>query len=278
MTITLKSLFSKYKFEISLTFTLLTMESILLVLIPYCIGLSIDSLNNNAFQGIYILAMVLFLILIISTCRRLYDTRVYSRIYALLCTSMIKHYKKNEVDTSTIVTRSTLVKELVDFFEHDLTEAYTSLIGIIGAIVMIFYLNSMVFLICLLSIILIFFVYKASEKKIFNENSHLNAELENRLNIIKSKNLFLMNHFRKITRSMIRLSDIESYNYAIIQVVIALVILGALFIGVKSDLTTGSIFAMLAYVLDFSLEVLILPIIFQQFIRLKEITSRINKG
>jgi ABC-type multidrug transport system fused ATPase/permease subunit len=276
MNITLNNLFSKYKFEISLTFTLLTIESILLVLIPYSIGLSIDSLNNDSFRGIYILALVLFLILIISTGRRLYDTRVYSRIYALLCTNMIKNYKKNAVDTSTVVTRSSLIKELVDFFEHDLTEAYTSLIGIIGAIVMIFYLNHIVFLICLVSLILIFFVYKVSEKKIFNENSNLNTELENRLNIIKSKNLFLMNHFRKITRSMIKLSDIESYNYMVIQVIIALVILGALFIGVKSDLTIGSIFSMLAYVLDFSLEVLILPIIFQQFIRLKEITARIN--
>jgi ABC-type multidrug transport system fused ATPase/permease subunit len=276
MNITLNNLFSKYKFEISLTFTLLTIESILLVLIPYSIGLSIDSLNNDSFRGIYILALVLFLILIMSTGRRLYDTRVYSRIYALLCTNMIKNYKKNAVDTSTIVTRSSLIKELVDFFEHDLTEAYTSLIGIIGAIVMIFYLNHIVFLICLVSLILIFFVYKVSEKKIFNENSNLNTELENRLNIIKSKNLFLMNHFRKITRSMIKLSDIESYNYVVFQVVIALVILGALFIGVKSDLTIGSIFSMLAYVLDFSLEVLILPIIFQQFIRLKEITARIN--
>lgn len=248
----------------------------MLVLIPYSIGLSIDSLNNDSFRGIYILALVLFLILIMSTGRRFYDTRVYSRIYALLCTNMIKNYKKNAVDTSTIVTRSSLIKELVDFFEHDLTEAYTSLIGIIGAIVMIFYLNHIVFLICLVSLILIFFVYKVSEKKIFNENSNLNTELENRLNIIKSKNLFLMNHFRKITRSMIKLSDIESYNYVVFQVVIALVILGALFIGVKSDLTIGSIFSMLAYVLDFSLEVLILPIIFQQFIRLKEITARIN--
>lgn len=77
---------------------------------------------------------------------------------------------------------------------------------------------------------------------------------------------------------MIRLSDIESYNYILIQILIAFVIIGALFIGVKAKLSTGEIFAMLTYVLNFSFEVLTLPIIFGQTIRLKEIIYRINKG
>ncbi len=278
MKISLKNLFSKYRMQILVTFILLTIESILLVLIPYAIGLSIDSLTNNNFDGLYILGSILFLILIFSTARRLYDTRVYSKIYALLCTSMIKKHKKDEVDTSIIVTRSTLIKELVDFFEHDLTEAYTSLVGILGALLMVFFISKTVFIICLVSMLLIFLVYILSEKKIFDENSILNTELEDRLNVIKNRNIFLVNHFRKIARSMVKLSDIESYNYIAIQLLIAVIIFGALFIGIESNLSTGEIFAMLTYVLNFSFEVLILPLIFQQFIRLKEITTRINKS
>lgn len=277
MKISLKTLYLKYKLQISFTFILLSIESILLVLIPYGIGLCIDSLTNNTTDGIYILGGILFSILIFSTTRRLYDTRVYSKIYALVGISLIKNHKKNSVDTSKIITRSSLIQELIDFFEHDLTQAYTSLIGIIGALAMVYYLNTIIFVICLVSIFFIFIIYKLSEKKIFNENSNLNYELENRLIKIKQKNIFLVNHFRNITKSMIRLSDIESYNYVFIQVLIAIVLFAALFIGIEENLTAGNIFAMLTYVLNFSFEVLTLPIIFQQFIRLQEITTRINK-
>lgn len=277
MKVSLRNLFLKYKIQILFTFFLLTIESVLLVFIPYAIGLSIDSLSNGTFKGLYILGFVLLLILIFSTSRRIYDTRVYSKVYALLCTKLIKNHKKKNIDTSIIVTRSNLVQELVDFFEHNLTEAYTSLIGIFGALLMILYLDAYVFAVCLVSIIMISIIYQLSEKKIFKENEKLNTELENRLNTIKNKNIFLVNHFRRIAHSMIRLSDIESYNYIVIQILIGTVIFSALFIGVRSNLSAGDIFAMLTYVLNFSFEVLTLPIIFQQFIRLKEITNRINK-
>jgi ABC-type multidrug transport system fused ATPase/permease subunit len=274
--ITLKGLFLRFKWQITITFILLTFEAILIVLIPYAIGLSIDSLTQKEFDGIYILAFILLLLLIIGTARRLYDTRVYSKIYALISSTLIKKYKKEKRDPSIIVTRSTLVKELVDFFEHDLTEAYISLVGIVGALVMISFINIYVFLLSLGSFLLIFLIYGLSEKKIFTENANLNRELENRLNIIHGRNIFIVPHFKKIVTSMVKLSDIESYNYIVIELLIAVLIITSLLIGVNADLTAGHIFSMLTYVLDFSLEVLMLPLLFQQFIRLKEITNRIN--
>lgn len=278
MNVSLKSLFLKYKIQILFTFLLLSIESFLLVIIPFSIGKAIDTLQNDSYLGIYILMAVLFSILLISTSRRLYDTRVYSKIYTLLSTSVIKDQKRRTIDTSKILTRSNLIKELVDFFEHDLTEAYTAFIGVLGALIMLWYINTYVFIICLSVIFLIYFVYSLSEKNIFNENSELNTELEKRLNIIREKNSLLISHFKRISKNMIRLSDIESYNYILIQILIAFVIIGALFIGVKAKLSTGEIFAMLTYVLNFSFEVLTLPIIFGQTIRLKEIIYRINKG
>lgn len=278
MKVSLKTLYLKYKTQISFTFILLTLESCLLAIIPLGIGLSIDSLKQDNFKGLYILLAILFSILLISTIRRLYDTRIYSKIYALLCSSLIKNHKKEKINTSIIVTRSNLIKELVDFFEHDLTEAYTSLIGILAAFTMIFYLNVNIFILCFFSIIIIGSIYKLSENSIYEKNKELNSELEKRLTVISNKNIFIIPHLKKITKNMIKLSDIESYNYIFIQILITLILVAALFIGIESGLSTGSLFAILTYVLNFSFEILTLPIIFQQFIRLKEITTRINKG
>ena len=278
MKLSIKGLFLKYKMPISLTFLLLSLEAILLVLIPYALGLGIDSLSQDRFDGIYVLGVILFLLLLISTGRRLYDTRVYSKIYALLGVCLIKAHKKDQQEDSVIVTRSTLIKELVDFFEHDLTKAYTSLIGIVGALGMIIYLQLYVFLFCVVLMALIYWVYSLSQEKIFSYNAELNHELEKRLTMINRKNIFLVGHFKRIASSMIKLSDIESYNYVLIQLLIGLLLMGSLFIGMNAELSTGDIFALLTYVLNFSFEVLTLPVIFQQFIRLQEITSRISKG
>lgn len=164
MNVSLKSLFLKYKIQILFTFLLLSIESFLLVIIPFSIGKAIDTLQNDSYLGIYILMAVLFSILLISTSRRLYDTRVYSKIYTLLSTSVIKDQKRRTIDTSKILTRSNLIKELVDFFEHDLTEAYTAFIGVLAALIMLWYINTYVFIICLSVIFLIYFVYSLSEK------------------------------------------------------------------------------------------------------------------
>jgi ABC-type multidrug transport system fused ATPase/permease subunit len=276
MNISLKFLFYKYKVAISTTFLLLTFEAILLAMIPFGIGIAIDSLVKYDLEGIYILTGILFVILFVSTIRRMYDTRVYSTIYSILSTSLIKKHKKQNIDTSIVVTRSSMVQELVDVFEHDLTNAYTSLVGVFTALLMIFYINTAVALICIFAILLIILVYLLSEVKIYEENAKLNSELENRLNIINKNNIFLIPHFRKIKNSMVRLSDIESYNYIMIQILIAVMIISSIFIGMDMRLSVGEIFALVTYVLNFSFEILTLPVIFQQFIRLKEITTRIN--
>ncbi len=75
---------------------------------------------------------------------------------------------------------------------------------------------------------------------------------------------------------MIPLSDLESYDYIAVQLLIGTLIITSVFFGISAQLSTGAIFAMVTYLLDFSFEVLTLPLIFQQFIRLKEITNRID--
>ena len=277
MKISIKTLFVRYKFQIIITFFLLSIESILLIFIPYSMGLALDSLVEKELEGLYVLGGVLLGILFFSTTRRLYDTRVYSTIYARLATLLIKEHKRKEVDESVIVMRSALVKELVDFFEYDLTKAFTSIVGVFGALFIIFYINVYVFLICIFSFLLVYLVYMLSQDKIYLTNQSLNKELENRLTVIQQRNSFMIPHFKRIAKNMIRLSDIESYNYIIIQLLIGVIITTSLFIGVESGLSTGVIFAMLTYVLNFSFEVLTLPVLFQQFIRLQEITNRINK-
>lgn len=278
MKISLKSLYKKYSLPIGITFTLLSMESLLLILIPFGIGQSIDSLNQQNYDGIYLLGSILMGVLILSTLRRFYDTRVYTKIYSLLCFRLIKSHKKDLVSTSAIVTRSHLSKELVDFFEHDLTQAFTSLVGILGALFMIGYFNIYVFYVAMSCVILMLIVYKISEPKIYLYNQQLNTELENRLHVIQSHPANVFAHLRKISRAWVRLSDLESINYIFIQLFIASSILSALFISIEVKLSTGNIFALMTYVLNFSFEILTLPIIFEQFIRLKEITHRLNKG
>lgn len=276
MNISLKALFSKYKIPISLTFFLLTVEAILLALIPFGVGIAIDKLIENNINGISILLIILFLILVVSTGRRLYDTRVYGTIYALLGSKLIKNYKQNGIDKSKILTRSNLLKELVDFFEYDLTQSYTALIGLVTALVMVFYINSYVALVCIVSLIIIALIYKLSESHIYNENSNLNNELEKRLNLIEKKNIVIVNHFRAMKSSMIKLSDIESFNFIFIQILISIMILCSIIIAIESKLSVGQIFALVTYVINFSYEIIVLPVIFQQYIRLTEITDRIN--
>ena len=66
--------------EISLTWLLTIIETALLALIPLLIGFAIDGLLNKDPTSLMHLAVAFASLIVVGVIRRLYDTRVYSKI------------------------------------------------------------------------------------------------------------------------------------------------------------------------------------------------------
>ena len=275
---TLKAIFFRFKWRISLTLALVVMEATLGIFYPLTIGIAINDLLESNYQGLYWLTALGGSSLIIGTFRRFYDTRTYATIYRKTVTKMIAAEHKKSQLISTISARSNLMTEFVEFLENSMPEVVQSVIAIFGISLVIAMLNIKIFFACLTLLLLILIIYFFTGKDNFNLNKRYNDELERQVQAIESKdNVTSKRHFNALMRWNVALSDLETANYFIIWCgVIALFIYTPITVIEDGVLTYGLVFSVLMYVFDYIEKITLIPLHIQQAIRLKEISQRFS--
>lgn len=275
--ISLTSLVLRFKWRISFTFFLVIVESALGILYPLFIGYAINDLLKSQYQGVINLTILGLLSLIIGTFRRVYDTRVYSRIYSQVVPEMVESELHKESSVSKISARASLLTEFVEFLENSLPEVIGAIISLFGIIFIIAALNLNVFFACLGLLVLIFVIYSLTGKLNFNLNASYNGQLELQVEAISSKDMNqIRSHFRTLMNWNIKLSDLEAGNYFLIWVgVIALLAYTPISVISSGVLKYGLVFSILMYVFDYIDKVVTFPLYIQQLIRLREISNRL---
>ncbi len=278
--ITHGQIFKRHRGPISGTFALLGLENILQVAEPFVLGLAIDALLQQNWRGFLILCAVEAAILIVGVLRRIYDTRVYAKVYAEVGGRVVEAEQADGAPMTKVSARATLVKEVVDFFEHDLPLAASSVIGVVGALGMILVLNGRVFLAALAAAAATLMVFALAGKRITRLNARLNDELEQQISVFETRRASLRRgHFLRLARARIKLSDFESFNFGLTYAFLIAAILYGLFDSVvRQDASLGTIFALVTYLSQFADGVVTLPITYQQLLRTLEITKRIGAG
>jgi hypothetical protein len=69
------SIFKRFRASILITFSLLSLENVLMVLTPFVLGLAIDGLLDGDLMPTLLLGGLLLAEIVIGTGRRFYDTR-----------------------------------------------------------------------------------------------------------------------------------------------------------------------------------------------------------
>ena len=277
--ITLRTIFSRFKWRISLTMLLVSAESILGLLYPLLIGLAINDLIEQSYSGLYYLAYLGIAELVIGSVRRFYDTRIYSGIYKEIVVELVdKEYAKDS-SVSKTSARTSLLNEFIEFMENSMPEIVSVVIGIIGTLVIIFALNLNVFYACLGMIVVVLGTYAVSGQLNLDFNKGFNDQLEKQVTLLESRNrLSIKNHYEQLMKWNIKLSDLETVNYFVIWVgIIALFVYTPLTVVESGVVKYGMVFAIFMYVFDYIERLVATPFFIQQLIRLKEISDRFNQ-
>lgn len=272
--ITLLSIFKRYKWKMSLTFFFVFLESVLFVLFPLVIGFAINGMLEQSYTGIFQLVTLGVLLTIIGTIRRMYDTRVYAGIYKQLAFETTQ--KQKEKSTSAVSGKVTMLKELVEFFENSFPDLVNSIIGLVGTLIILFSLSENIFFACLGILVFIYVVFALSSKKTSLFNHNYNNTLEEQVDIVESKNPEkIKKFFHKMMHWNIKLSDIESINFAVVWLAMSGLIIFAIVESTSLGLVYGSIFSIIMYVFNFAESSTMLPMYYQEYLRLKEISKRL---
>jgi ABC-type multidrug transport system fused ATPase/permease subunit len=142
----------------------------------YFFGEAINDLIKGSYDGLIVLTLVHLAYLVIGTIRHMFDTRTYTAIYTSLVTRFLsRRYLKNDV--SKLSAHSNLAREFVDFLEHDLVYVIEAAYNILGSLIILFFYDKTVVLICLAIMIPVIIISMLYGKKMMRLNKHKNDEI-----------------------------------------------------------------------------------------------------
>ncbi len=271
-------IFAQHRYALFLTYTLSGLELLGILLRPYFLGEAVNDLIKGSYQGLIILTIQHVVWLVIGTVRHMYDTRTYTAIYTALVTRMLSR-KFEQRDVSKLSAHSTLAREFVDFLEYDLYYVLSALFDIFGALILLFFYDKTVVLICLSILIPVMIMSFIYGKKMESLNLGKNDELEKQVEIIGSNDdKQITTHYENLRKWQIKISDQEAWNFGLMEILVLFVITFSLVVTTKSTgaaLLAGDILGIYNYILKFTTGLDTIPYTIQRLSSLKDITQRI---
>jgi hypothetical protein len=276
--LSLKSIFLRFRWKISLTWLLVVLEAGFFLLFPLSMGKAIDDFLQKDMTGLVWLSVLALLSLLVGAGRRYYDTRIYSKIYARISPELVEKEKQRSSDVSIISARANLATEFVEFLEDSFPYIIESIVGLAGTIIILFALNFKIFVSVMAATLLIGIIYALTSNKTYSLNSGFNEEMEKQVTVLSGNNKpAIQNHFKNITKWSIKLSDLETTNFSISWIFLMGVLVYSIVATIQNGITAhGQILAIVMYVFNYIEAVIALPLSYQQVIRLKEISNRLN--
>ena len=275
----LRNLMMKHKYQLIFTYSLFSLEMLGGLMRFYFFGEAINDLIKGSYHGLIVLTLVHLAYLIIGTIRHMFDTRTYSSIYTSLVTKFLsRRYLKTDV--SKLTAHSTLAREFVDFLEHDLVYVIEAAYNIIGSLIILFFYDKTVVVICLAITIPVIIISMLYGKKMLRLNRHKNDELEKQVDIISTgNNHIIRHHYNNLRKWQIRISDKEAWNFGFMEIMVLLVIAISLIASKNLHSTTimaGSLFGIYSYILKFASGLDTILYTLERLSSLSDITRRIE--
>lgn len=275
----LRSLMMKHRGQLIITYILFSLEMLGGLMRFYFFGEAINDLIKGSYNGLIVLAAVHISYLVIGTIRHMYDTRTYSSIYTSLVTKFLsRRYLKTDV--SKLTAHSTLAREFVDFLEHDLIYVIEAAYNILGSLIILFFYDKTVVLICLAIMVPVIIISMLYGKKMMKLNKLKNDELEKQVDIISTGNSHIIrHHYNNLRKWQIRISDKEAWNFGFMEIMVLLVISVSLIVSKNlhsSTVLAGSLFGIYSYILKFASGLDTIPYTMERLSSLSDITRRIE--
>jgi ABC-type multidrug transport system fused ATPase/permease subunit len=275
----LKQIMNHHRYRLVLTYILFSIETLGNLLRPLFLGIAVNDLIKGSYEGLILLCAVHFLWLVVGTIRHRMDTRTYSAIYTSLVTKFLAR-RYNKSDVSKLSAHSTLAREFVDFLEFDLVYIMEAVYSIVGSLILLFYYDSAVVLVCLGVLLPVTAISYFYGKKMKSLNKQKNDELEKQVDIISTGNTHLVKqHYDNLRKWQIRISDQEAWNFGIMEIMVMVVIGLSLLITNKTTgagIEAGSLIGIYSYIQRFVSGLDTIPYTVQRLSSLNDITRRIE--
>lgn len=266
-----------FRRQLAFTMTLVLMEAVGWMLFPLVIGRAIDDMLEGTRRGLWELAGLGAATVGIYVARRVCDSRAYAKVYVRLSEELVA--RQAAVTVSAKTARLGMLREVVEFFENSLPTLVNSVFGIAGTALILWTLNLSIFLGCISVGMVAAVLYGFTGKFTTRCNEAFNNEYEKRVEAVESGvPRRVGRHVRRMMRWNIKLSDLEAANFGVVWVFMVALLVFSVNAAVENTDEYGKVFAVVMYVFQFMESVAMLPLYYQEWLRLREITGRLIDG
>lgn len=271
----MRALLRRFAGRFALTLSLVMLEAAGWTLFPLVIGRAIDSVLTGSVRGLYEFAALGIGTMGIGIARRFLDSRAYARVFRRLGEELVIEDSVSGISTKT--ARLRMLQELVEFFEHQVPGLITGVIGLGGTLLILSALNQPVFVGCLGVTAVSLVLYALTGKLTTRYNAGLNDEHERQVDAVESGETGrVAGHLRALMRWNIKLSDLEAVNFGVVWIFLMGLLVFSIGSAAEQTLEYGTVFAVVMYVFQFTESVIVLPLYYQQWLRLREISGRLG--
>jgi ABC-type multidrug transport system fused ATPase/permease subunit len=274
----LRQIMMQHRYRLVLTYILFSLEMLGNLMRPFFLGIAVNDLVKGSYNGLILLSAVHFGWLILGTIRHRLDTRTYSAIYTSLVTKFLAR-RYTQADVSKLSAHSTLAREFVDFLEYDLAYVIEAVYSIFGSLILLFFYDTAVVLVCLSILLPVMAFSYFYGKKMKRLNRQKNDELEKQVDIISTGNSHLIRqHYNNLRNWQVRISDQEAWNFGVMEIMVMMVIGVSLLVTQKTTgitMQAGSLIGIYSYIQRFVSGLDTIPYTVQRISSLNDITRRI---
>ncbi|MDA0591174.1 MAG: ABC transporter six-transmembrane domain-containing protein [Planctomycetota bacterium] len=274
----LDELFSQNRGPILGTYSLFVFENLFRLAQPFALGWAINDLLAGRMMGLWVLVAQHVLFMTFGLWRQVVDTRVFSRIYSRLATSLIVDQRKQGVEESRIAARSALSREYVDFFEKTIPTSVQVAFSVVGSLIMLGFYDWVVVLLCIGLLGPAAWLNRIFARKTRQLSRKLHDQLENEFDVIRNADKGgVEEHFSKVAGWRVRLSNAEALNFGAMEAfVLGVIILALIRTCGLPFVEAGDIFAVFRYLMVLLMGVDQIPRVVMQLSRMRDVDDRIR--
>lgn len=274
----LKQIFKENWFGITISYTLFSLQAISMLIYPKVLGDTIDHLIVKDYSYVIYLLLTFLSVMVFNYLSRVYDTIIFSKIYRRFASVETNKQLGNNIETTKINGRLTLMSSIIQFFERDMLMVLQAFFGLIGSMYFISLVDKGMLFYLIISGVLTLIISYYFTPKIGAITKLSNDISEEQTQIVNERNITLLNNLlRRKQKLTIKLSNIDAKFFFLIQFVAYGTVTSLLTYYVAfNPVSVGSVFSTYRYLFDFVVSVSIVPTLLTSFINIKDVIKRLE--
>ena len=266
----------EYKYSLLLIYLYMFIAQLLCLLEPYVLGKMIDGLIKKEYLWmISFLVIILFENLLIYR-RMVYDTKIYTKIYNKIVLSYIKREKNS--DHSARIARTEMSNHIINFLENDVHFYIYAILTVVGTLFFIFLENPLTGFVAISCVFPICIIVYSLYKKIAQSTKIIHDHYEQKIEILSDNEEDKVETFFKRRRKLLIYgSTLQGKNWTALHSVKSIFLVISLVVFThNTKISQGETVAMYAYINQFLVSLMSIPIGVETFTRMKDIINRIK--